>query len=188
MKKQIITFLALIALTFGATARQPESCYRGFIDWSNSLRSEKNGWGHHDTEYYTGLSTSHGYQFKIPLFIGAGIDYEYCKKWDSHILAPFIQGRTDLKFGKFTPFGDVRIGYNLTNGGGIYFSPSIGYRFNWGRKAGLNIGVGMTLQGYSADVYDIAFDPGSGYWHLGNKLYTHHGCLGFFSFRLGFDF
>lgn len=29
-----------------------------------------------------------------------------------------------------------------------FLSPTIGYRLNWGRKANLNLGLGMTFRGY----------------------------------------
>ena len=98
----------------------------------------------------------------------------------------YAVGRIDLKFGKFTPFGDIKLGANLSNGGGIYFSPSIGYRFNWGYKVGLNIGVGLSLIGYQARVYDMT----DGNWSSFESHYigTKHHANPYFSFRVGFDF
>lgn len=188
MKRQIIVILLALASAFGSMARQPERGYRGFIDWSNSYREYSDNW-HNDSYFYSGLSTSHGYQFNPWLFVGAGLDWEHQWKegFNHNIFAAFVQGRTDLQFGKFTPFGDVRLGFSMTYGGGVYFSPTIGYRFNWGRKAGINIGVGLTVQGYTTDIYDIALSP-EGYWTFGEKLYTHHGANAYFSFRIGFDF
>lgn len=186
MKKQFIALMAIISIAFAAAGRQPQRGYRGFAEWSNSIREDTWIGGETTTSFYTGLSTSHGYQFNPWLFVGAGLDYEHCSRISSSILATFLQGRTDLVFGRFTPFGDVRIGYNMAQGGGIYFSPSIGYRFNWGRKAGVNLGIGLTLQGYSADIYEIGVSP-DGFW-IQDKIGTHHGSAAFFSFRLGFDF
>lgn len=188
MKRQIIFLVLVIVSAMGCMARQPELGYRGFVDWSNSYR-EYNYSVFHDKYFYSGLSTSHGYQCNPWLFVGAGLDWEHWWKegFNDNIFAAFIQGRTDLKFGKFTPFGDVRLGFSMTDGGGVYFSPTIGYRFNWGRKAGLNIGLGLTLKGYTSDVYDVVVNP-DGYWVAGEKIGTHHGANVFFSFRIGFDF
>lgn len=186
MKRQLITLLFLSALSFCAFARQPQKGYRGFIDWSNSLRREK--WVTSTTCFLTGFSTSHGYQINPWIFTGAGIDIEYDPNQNSTICAFFAQGRTDLKFGRFTPFGDIRIGYNASRGGGVYISPTIGYRLNWGRKAAINIAAGLTLQGYTADIHDIVSDPETGGWTIGGKIGTRHGLTPFFSFRLGFDF
>lgn len=187
MKRQIITFLAIASITISAIARQPARGYRGFIDWSNSYRTTA-VWGPSDRlpTFYTGFSTSHGYQLNPMIYIGAGLDYEYCSKISSNILSLFAEGRADMQFDRYTPFGDIRLGYNFASGGGIYFSPSIGYRFNWGRKAGINLGLGLTLQGYSADVYEIINNP-NGYV-ISTKIGTHHGAVAFFSFRLGIDF
>lgn len=191
MKRFLIALFAIIAIisfSHPASARQPERGYRGFIDWSNSLRRDKMflGPGKYTT-YYTGFSTSHGAQLNRWLYIGGGFDYEYWKNNNAHILAPFINGRTDLLFGKFTPFGDIRLGYNLTDGGGIYFSPTIGYRFNWGRKMGINLGVGATIIQSTYKYYHAIQDP-DGYWIITDKVTRYYNTTAFFSFRIGIDF
>ena len=173
----------------GCYARQPQRGYRGFIDWSNDIQSYKTYFGNL-TEYYTGVSTSHGYQIVPWIYTGIGGVFEYCKKGPEYIFAPFFDVRSDLKFGDFTPFVDARIGYNFTHhgdglnitpqNGGIYFSPNIGYRFNWGRKIGINLGIGLTLIGYSGR-YNWDYTTGN-YLGIKNGVDTH------FSFRVGFDF
>lgn len=193
MKRTIITLLSLLAVFVTLSARQPQRGYRGFLDWSNSLHVEhytadQSIWNRDGsiTEFYTGFSTSHGYQFNPNFFLGAGLDYEHCNKISSDILALYLQGRTDITFGRFTPFGDIRLGYNCVVNGGVYFSPTVGYRFSWSRKLGLNLGVGLTLVGYGYDQYEIVEDP-SGYKEL-HKTGTIHRSIGFFSFRIGIDF
>ncbi|MDE6301912.1 MAG: hypothetical protein K2M19_09380 [Muribaculaceae bacterium] len=185
---RILVTLITLAACLCASARQPHAGYRGFFEWSNDLRQEEfwPGFSGRSTLFYTGFSTSHGYQCTPWVFVGAGLSLEYCPANESHILAPFVQGRTDLKFGNFTPFGDVRVGYNLSDGGGIYFSPSVGYRFNWGRKVGINLGVGLTLQGYAIDHYEVVILPDDYVWltYTGRK----HGAHALFSFRIGLDF
>ena len=94
--------------------------------------------------------------------------------------------RTDQKFGKFTPFGDLRIGCHLTDGGGFYLSPSVGYRFNWGRKVGINIAAGISLRVRKYDLYEI-IENQYGYYEY-QKIGTTHHSTTFFSFRVGFDF
>lgn len=184
MNRLFITLIVSAIVSLGATARQPQRGYRGFIDWSNDFRSET--WVQRSNFLYTGISTSHGYQINPLVFVGAGLQYEHCSLSNGNFVTPFIHGRTDLKFGKFTPFGEVRLGYNLTDGGGVYFSPNIGYRFNWGRKVGINLGVGLTLLGYGVDMYDFITTAG-GYttvYKTGTRRYTN----AYFSFRVGFDF
>lgn len=188
MKREIISLLAIATVTFTGIARQPQRGYRGFMDWSNSVRTE-DGWGTgiRSTWYYSGFSTSHGYQINSRFFVGLGFDLEKCSKYSDNMAAVFLDGRTDLKFGKFTPFGDLRIGFSMTDGGGFYLSPTIGYRFNWGRKVGVNVGAGLTLKGLTYDQYDVVISP-DGYIINGNKVGKLHEYKAYFTFRIGFDF
>ncbi len=184
---KVAAALAAAAVTLGASARQPGKGYRGFLDWSNDVRSENTGLdGGNETLYYTGFSTSHGYQFNPWVYVGAGFGIEKCTRYDLHLFPVFVHGRTDLQFGRFTPFGEIRLGYNLTDDGGVYFAPNIGYRFNWGRKMGVNVGVGVTLQGIKTHIYELSSKPGE-YWYLEEKG-TRHDCRACFSFRVGIDF
>lgn len=184
MNRLFITLIISTIISLGAIARQPQRGYRGFIDWSNDLRSEE---GYQRTYYlYSGISTSHGYQINPLVYVGAGLQFEHCSTSGGNFVTPYIHGRTDLQFGKFTPFGEVRLGYNLTYGGGLYFSPNIGYRFNWGRKMGINAGLGVTLLGFSYDVYDVATTP-EGYANY-YKVGSRRDFDPYFSFSIGFDF
>lgn len=198
MKKAfILSTLILIASLFAA-ARQPERGYRGFIELSNRYRHGTYNWNNNAwtyTEFYTGFSTSHGFQFNPWLFVGAGIDYEIDHKdipdlyFYDYTLSLFVQGRTDLKFGHFTPFADVRIGYNAnaSESGNLYFSPSIGYRFNWGRKIGLNVGVGYTLDGSRYQEYIPGITPEGMHILVPTGIF-HQRNYSYFSFRIGIDF
>ena len=190
--KRIIFILLALSFSMGVFAKQPQRGYRGFIEWSNGIRSYET-WIGSSTDYFTGISTSHGYQIIPWVYAGVGVDFEVNKEenWTCYILAPFFDVRSDMKFGKFTPFVDARIGYNFSNDGGgvtitskeggVYFSPHIGYRFNWGRKIGVNIGLGLTLIGYDGRYQHIITPSGPA---IGGK----GGCDKYFSFRLGIDF
>ena len=156
--KIILLIMTIMLATVSAGARQPGKGYRGFLDWSSSVRSDRFGFiniyvsfeTYRDNTFYTGFSTSHGYQINPIFFVGAGFGMERCGEWDSWIAPVFMQGRADFLFGKFTPFGDLRIGYNVANGGGVYVSPTVGYRFNWARKMGVNLGCLL----YTSDAAD----------------------------------
>ena len=194
MKRTILLTLAVLTLGIVAGARQPDRGYRGFVEWSNSLRSENFGYldingniyMQRDNMYYTGIATSHGYQINSIFFAGAGLDLEYCGNIDNWIASLYVQGRADMKFGGFTPYGDIRLGANLAEGVGVYFSPTIGYRFNWGRKVGINVGAGLSLTGYTSEHYDIVIEDPDSYniYYTGTK----HHVRAYFSFRLGVDF
>lgn len=185
--KRIFLFLAIIAVSLGVSALQPQRGYRGFIDWDNNLTHYETWYqGNYKTYYSTGVSTSHGFQFNPNFFLGAGLGVQYTKYSSSYIVPVFLQVRTDQKFGKFTPFGDLRIGYSCTDGGGLYLSPTIGYRFNWGRKTAVNIGVGLTVKGSTVDVFNIGYSE-NGYTIM-EQIGTEHRTKLMFAFKVGFDF
>lgn len=161
MNRKITTIALLAALCAGLTAaaRQPARGYRGFADWCVGLGSEKLYWGERHCSFYTGASTTHGYQINRHVFVGAGLDFEVCADYDRTIFAFYADTRYDARYGIFTPFADLRLGYASSGGGGIYFSPTLGHRFNWGRKAAVNIGVGLTLRTRDTDRYQ--YSPGT---------------------------
>lgn len=194
----ILPVLALLSLPMNA--EQPEKGYRGFIEWSNDLRRpygyQLSGTGQFDlqrsTQVHSGLSTSHGYQFNNQFFLGAGVSAELYRsnRTNNWFVPIFIQARTDQKWGIFTPFGDLRIGgyYSDSEHKGFYLSPSIGYRFNWGRKVGLNVGIGWTFTASRHDEYEEVFDSDNGYttWEPTGRRFTLS--QNYFSFRIGLDF
>ena len=51
---------------------------------------------------------------------------------------------------------------------------------------GVNVGVGVTLQGIKTHIYEVSSKPGE-YWYLEEKG-TRHDCRACFSFRVGIDF
>lgn len=79
----------------------------------------------------------------------------------------FADFRYDSAFGRFKPFADLRLGYNVIEPG-FYFSPMVGHRFSCGSRANFNLGMGMMLLRIKDNDIDI------------------HRC--FFAVRLGFDF
>lgn len=192
--KKILIILTILLATLSSEALQPRRGYRGFFEWSSSVRSEKfaypgingNLMMYRENTFYTGFSTSQGYQINPMFFIGAGLGMEKCTSLDNWVAPVFIQGRIDLKFGKFTPFGDLRLGANVAEGAGVYLSPTMGYRFNWGRKMGVNLGAGLTLAGYRAEHYEVTMTAPDSYeiQYVGTRRHIR----AYFSFRLGIDF
>lgn len=191
MKRLFIASFAILLTAICSFGRQPEQGYRGFVDWTNRIYHHWN-----KTNYSPGISTSHGYQFNPWLFAGVGLDYSledtgffgnHYYDIDNYFLSIFADVRTDLQFGKFTPFADLRIGVNATSIGTVYFSPSIGYRFNWGRKVGLNVGVGYTLDGNRYERHIIGSTPeGYGIFVPTGEYFNRY--ISSFTFRIGIDF
>ncbi|MDE5727520.1 MAG: hypothetical protein K2H94_05275 [Duncaniella sp.] len=187
--KRISLILLSLLVCLAVLARQPERGYRGFLDWNNSLTSYAYMYtpeAHRLTAYYSGISTSHGYQITPVWFVGAGLSVEHSRNVGEYIIPVFLQGRADLKLGKLTPFADIKAGYNLTDGGGAYLSPMIGYRFNWGRKLGINLGLGATLKNIGVQTYEMTVVPGESFEIKSTGI--ERRWRGYFSFRLGIDF
>ncbi len=186
MKKSVLFLLFIIVGSIVASAYLPSAGYRGFLEGHFDVGSERNWWGNREAYYYYGASTTHGRQFNPHLFVGGGLDVEYNPSFDRAIIAVYAAGRTDWQFGRFTPYGDLRIGLNLTDGAGVYFSPTVGYRFNWGGCVAINVGVGLTLKSKRVECYDLTIRPdGMG---VLSPLGRQHVAECLFALRLAVEF
>lgn len=200
-KRFLLISAAVATASYNGFARQPEAGYRGFVDWTNRIRHSTFA-GVTNTYYSPGISTSHGYQFNPWLFAGGGIDYtlEDTGRWyvydkwkkhnyhlDNYFLSIFGEIRTDLQLGRFTPFADLRLGWNAVSNGTVYFSPSIGYRFNCGRKVGVNVGFGYTLDAYRFENHIFGQTPEGLQIYIPTGEYFNRNESSF-TFRVGIDF
>lgn len=163
MKDYVNRLMLLMLSTFISLAvcgEQPERGYRGFLQWSNNIRSNEG-----KANYYTGASSTHGFQFSPIFFAGVGVMAEYCSKnegqytWSSLVTSPwfvsvYADGRADFAIGSFTPYADFRLGYSIKPDKGVYISPSIGYRFKSLGSVIFNVGLGMSVTTYSKKVID----------------------------------
>lgn len=128
--------------------------YRSFIDSSNFLDINigfivgSPG----DSHVSTGFTTSHGYPFNRWLYVGGGTGFVYNLNWKDpglgnyntnsrYVIPIFAEVRFDAKWHRFTPYLSTQIGGNVAERGGIYLSPTVGYRFNWVRKSAINFGL-----------------------------------------------
>lgn len=166
--------LMLLSFFFGATGLEPRRGYRGFVEWDNNIGnltyfSNADGYSERECQWFLGLSTVHGYQINSNVFVGAGALLSWGHPSLEVELPVFVDFRYDTTFNKLRPFGDIRIGYNFGHSSGtrIYFSPTVGHRFSWSGKTGLNLGLGMSVIGQD---------------------YDKHRADVFFTFRLGIDF
>lgn len=119
---------------------------------------------------------------------------EYNLSWkdyhrdETRLFVPiFAEARADAKWGRFTPFLSMRLGANVADHGGIYFSPVIGYRFNWGRRSAINLGIGLTLFGRRYSYPDYDMHPEGGLYPNGNTI-SYHGTQADMAIRIGFEF
>lgn len=179
-------FFAIFSIMVSvAPARNPQRGYRGFLDISYSrmnaelfgfLSSVSNDWG---------ISTVHGYQINPMFFAGVGAEIISCSPGNNFYVPVFGDFRADFKFGRFTPYADLRAGYAFADNGGFRFSPSIGYRFNTRRRVGWNLSIGYTFQ----HVRGSSFQVGS-YWdptHVETYVIEPYNMNGF-TVRFGLDF
>lgn len=183
MKKIYFVILLLLACTLNlkGAGRDLQRGYRGFVDSENFFMPDLGflAGGGGDSDFWTGLSTVHGYQFNPHLFVGGGMslvwvlnDYEY--RWDNKpklaYLPLFADVRTDLRFGRFTPFFDLRIGCNLLRHGTLSGALTVGYRIGWGRRVGMNIALGVNLRGHRYENWNSGIDE-DGYWSYPDGTY-----------------
>lgn len=186
--------IALSALTLSAV--QPQRGYRAFVDWNNFLDLDFGFLAGEpgDSKVFTGLTTGHGYQFNDWLYVGGGTGFMYNLSWKSYnhhgdlrfVIPVFAEARLDAKWYRFTPYFSLQVGANVANHVGEYICPTVGYRFNWGRKCAINFGLGATILGSRHEYHEHILQPGGGI-DLG-PLVHYHGTDVKFTARLGFEF
>ena len=172
--------------------------YRGFVDATFDATSFKIADDyHHDSSglvltgvhregfVSAGIATSHGYQFNPHLYVGLGLLGYYSQIDTAVLIGTFLHVRTDQTFGRYTPYAEVRTGLKTDGIGAFFVTPAIGYRFNFGHKTNLNVGIGLNLQ----------FRPNSGslinYGHngVGPKVTVINTSVQpYFDFKVGIDF
>lgn len=170
-------FVTCLLLGSVATFAQRDLGYRGFVDLGGGIGITPG------SRFMVGLSTVHGYQAAPFLFFGVGIaanDIAWKSKWrygetkNDGIVAPvFGDIRLDMGAGKFSPFVDLRGGYDFICGNGIYLNPSIGIHYAKSDNFGFNLSVGYDHQGTKDNFY----------WDGKEKK-----SLGYISMKFGIDF
>lgn len=174
MKKVII--IASLLLGSICTFAQRDLGYRGFLDLGGGIGITP------ATRFMVGISTVHGYQAAPFLFVGAGvaandIAWKEGGRWESEndgIVVPvFGDVRLDMGAGKFSPFVDLRGGYDFICGNGLYLNPSIGIHYAKSDNFGFNLSIGYDHQGTKNEFY----------WDGKEKK-----SLGYLSLKFGIDF
>lgn len=170
----IITILLVGFAQLHAGGRDPQRGYRGFVEVESlfypnlGFLSGDGG----DSDLWIGASTTHGYQLNPHLFVGAGMSCLWvvndsdCRTDSPRVkyLPLFADIRTDWRFGRFTPFADLRMGCNLLRHGAFSGALTIGYRFDWGRRVALNLALGVNLRGYRTEEFVSGWNPEEGMW------------------------
>ena len=144
--KTIIISLSL----FGATAVSAQS-YKGVVDLGFIAGAGKLGLNRFETSMINGV------QFNDWLYAGVGIGLQVRQPvYDLMISAPIfasIEGVLAKEF--LSPFFEIRLGYTVTlteynkfyiGKEGVYFNPSIGFKWNLNGKNAMRFSTGYLLQ------------------------------------------
>ncbi len=151
MKRILFVLVILcVSLTHSYAQSIVGKRYRGFVDVSvlpgnDGLYKGFNSIG-------VGFNTTHGYQINPHLFVGGGVGVQYYSLdyfENTYAIPVYFDFRVDMLKSKVTPFFDVKVGYATADIKGVYFSPNFGVRFAVGRRVGLNLNVGYSMQGYT---------------------------------------
>lgn len=180
MMKNAISILIFALVLFANTniyaQNPPQRGYRGFAETGYSFGLGNEGMNRFE------ISTTHGFQFNEHLFIGGGVAYHSFHKngFDWEGVPVFGEIRGDWFRGKFSPFASAKLGYNTGDIEGLYFAPAAGCRYAFGKKFGLNLSLGYSLQ--MADFIELNYDHGQ----MGiNYKKKNSGAI---TLKLGFDF
>ena len=87
--EKILIILTILLATLSSEALQPRHGYRGFLSGAAACEAKKfaypgingNLMMYRENTFYTGFSTSHGYQINPMFFIGAGLGMENAQAW-----------------------------------------------------------------------------------------------------------
>lgn len=114
--------------------------FRGFIDYSyiQGFGDAKN----HRLEWATSL----GFQFNPIFYTGIGTAYDLTLNDKDGALPVFINSHINFLDENTTPYWDVRVGYSVAAGKGLYLSTGFGVSFTKKGKRAFNLGIIYSLQ------------------------------------------
>ena len=149
MKKRIILGL-IILFPLLTNAQAIEKGYHGFVEAGYSLFY----FGSSSTEInWYEINTIHGYQVNPYFFVGAGVGFHFIPKagdgviWkrDASTEIPlFADFRWNILKKSVTPFVDLRLGHDLTNGSGMYKCIDLGCRFALKNNQAINVMLALS--------------------------------------------
>ena len=110
--KGVLLCMVISLSSLTAYALQPQRGYRAFVDWNNFLDIDFGFLAGEpcDSKIFTGLTTSHGYQFNNWLYVGGGGGFMYNLGWKSYnrysdrrfVIPVFAEARLDAKWYLYT--------------------------------------------------------------------------------------
>ncbi|MCM1320201.1 MAG: hypothetical protein NC217_07460 [Muribaculaceae bacterium] len=189
--KRLLCVIIASCSLLGLSARQPSIGYRGFLDWNGEVEADVIGaiYGAGQGTFYTGFTTSHGYQFKPWLYAGVGTGLIFWPKYSQVYAMPvFADCRIDIGKRLFSPFLDVRLGANTLHRAGLYLSATVGMSVKVYKDMGINFGLGYTMTGLNEYYGYFAYDDYT-LNHWGWRPHTiGHTFTNTLALRFGFEF
>lgn len=131
-----------------------------------------------DSSTITEFLTSHGFRFNPYIFLGGGVGLHYYSVTEEFYIPMFTNFRVDFLNKRISPYFDLKVGSLVNNGGGLFLSPSLGVKFNFGKRVGLNLSVNYNFQALE----DVYIDNSWSYYN-DDSYYIH--AIGF---RIGLEF
>ena len=98
-----------------------------------------------------GVMTSHGCLLNKFVYLGAGfslVNYTLDNLGRAIAFPLFVHFRANMSENRVSPYFDLKTGYSPFDLEGFFLSPNFGLRFGLGKRVGLNLEVGVALQGY----------------------------------------
>ena len=157
MKRALAVVMLFVSTIFYVSAQQSEGArYKGFVSFEYKLGND--GIYGNDGVYNNrrnvrgiGIMTSHGCQINHFVYLGAGfcVDRYTFDNFGRAIAFPmFVHFRANMGKSRVSPYFDLKTGYSPFDLEGFYLNPNFGVRFGLGKRVGLNLEVGVALQGY----------------------------------------
>lgn len=139
--KLLLFGLFLIPICTSAQTKQKAFC--GFIEGGYSVKL-----GGTFGISWEEINTIHGYQATPNLFVGAGIGFHFMPKFEKEIIdwrpywkrdskmeiPLFADFQWNITNKKISPFVDLRLGHNVSNGSGLYGSFGFGGKYKFKEK------------------------------------------------------
>ena len=114
--------------------------FRAFSDYAyiQGMGLDKN----HRFEFMQSI----GFQFNPIFYTGLGVGYDFTLNNRDASVPFFVNQRINFLDEYTTPFWDVKVGYSIGEGKGIYFSTSVGASFTKNGGRAFNVGLVYSLQ------------------------------------------
>ena len=195
MKRVFLLLINLLPLAACLHAQMIATGYHGMVEGGYSLNT-----GGTISVNWTEINTIHGYQATPNLFIGAGVGFHFMPEFkgteidgkpnwkrDSKMEIPlFADFRYTILNKRITPYLDLRLGHNVSNGSGMYSSLGAGCRFALKNRQAI-----YAMASYTS--HKLTFEES--YMITGGRNYSYSWAYKDFeenqsavSFKIGFEF